>query len=183
MSSRRRLSQSTDSAMPDLRYETNEHIVEQLRYSNTQIGYANRRCLRCPPSTRSVVMPRIPTPDLQSATGATAEIYAEIKKAAGSVPNTYAVIGALEPAALKAILQADSVLGASTLSKQDQEAIKLTVSEVAGCDYCMAAHTLLGKLAGLKPEALRRIRNGQHTGDVKRDALLRFVRILAQTAG
>jgi hypothetical protein len=35
-------------------------------------------------------MSRIPTPTLDTATGATAEIYAQIKKAAGKVPNTFA---------------------------------------------------------------------------------------------
>ena len=128
-------------------------------------------------------MSRIATPALQSATGATAEVYAQIKKAVGSVPNTFAAIGAHEPAALKAILLADSVLAASTLSKQDQETIKLIVSGVAGCDYCVAAHSLLGKLAGLKLETLKQIRGGQPTADGKRDALIRFVRNLAQTSG
>jgi len=128
-------------------------------------------------------MTRITTPAIESATGATAEVYAQIKKAAGSVPNTFAVIGAHGPAALKAVLQADGVLAAGTLSKQDQETIKLLVSEVAGCDYCVAAHSLLGKLTGLKPETLKQIRAGQPTGDAKRDALVRFVRNLAQTSG
>lgn len=128
-------------------------------------------------------MSRIPTPALDSATGATAEVYAQIKKAAGSVPNTFAAIGAHGPAALKAILQAEGVLTAGTLGKKDLETIKLTVSEAAGCDYCVAAHSMLGKLAGLKPETLRQIRAGQQTGDARRDALVRFVRTLAQTSG
>lgn len=128
-------------------------------------------------------MPRIPTPALNSATGATAEIYAQIKKAAGTVPNTYAAIGAHGPAALKAILQADGVLAAGTLSRQELETIKLAVSAAAGCDYCVAAHSLLGKMAGLQPEALRQIRAGEPTGDARRDALLRFVRNLTQSSG
>jgi uncharacterized peroxidase-related enzyme len=128
-------------------------------------------------------MSRIPTPALETATGATAEIYAQIKKAVGTVPNTFAAIGAHGPAALKAILQADGVLAASSLSKQDQETVKLIVSEGAGCDYCVAAHSLLGKLTGLKPEALNQIRAGQPTGDAKRDALVRFARNLALTSG
>jgi uncharacterized peroxidase-related enzyme len=132
---------------------------------------------------RSVIMSRIVTPALETATGATAEIYAQIKKAVGSVPNTFAAIGAHGPAALKAVLQADGVLAAGSLSKQDQETVKLIVSEVAGCDYCVAAHSLLGKLAGLKPDALRQIRSGQPTGDAKRDALAHFVRTLARTSG
>jgi uncharacterized peroxidase-related enzyme len=128
-------------------------------------------------------MNRISTPALESATGATAEVYAQIKKAAGKVPNTFATIGAHGPDALKAILLADGVLAASTLSRQDQETVKLVVSEVAGCDYCVAAHSLLGKLTGLAPEVLKQIRAGQPTGDAKRDALVRFVRNLAQTSG
>jgi uncharacterized peroxidase-related enzyme len=128
-------------------------------------------------------MTRIATPSVESATGATAEVYAQIKKAVGKVPNTFAAIGAHGPAALKAILQADAVLATSTLSKQDQETIKLLVSEVAGCDYCVAAHSLLGKLTGLAPAALKQIRAGQPTGDAKRDALVRFVGTLAKTNG
>ena len=128
-------------------------------------------------------MSRISTPALESATGATAEIYAQIKKAAGKVPNTFAAIGAHRPTALKAILQADGALAGSALSKQDQETIKLLVSEIAGCDYCVAAHSLLGKVAGLTPEVLKQIRAGQPTGDARRDALVRFVRSLVQTSG
>ena len=128
-------------------------------------------------------MSRISTPALESATGATAEVYAQIRKAAGKVPNTFATIGAHGPAALKAILQAEGVLAASTLSKQDQETIKLLVSEVAGCDYCVAAHSLIGKMTGLKPEVLKQIRSAQPTGHAKRDALVRFVTTLAETSG
>jgi uncharacterized peroxidase-related enzyme len=128
-------------------------------------------------------MSRMPTPALESATGATAEVYAEIKKAVGNVPNTYAAIGAHGPAALKAMLQAEAVLAASTLSKQDRETVKLIVSEVAGCHYCVAAHSLLGKLAGLKPDVLKQLRVGQPTGDARRDALARFVRTLVRTSG
>ncbi|MCP3411461.1 carboxymuconolactone decarboxylase family protein [Bradyrhizobium sp. CCGB01] len=128
-------------------------------------------------------MSRLPVPPLESATGATAAVYGQIKKAIGSVPNTFAAIGAHGPDALKAILLADSVLASGSLSKRDQETIKLVISEVAGCDYCVAAHSLLGKLAGLRPEQLKQIREHQPTGDDKRDALIRFVRQLAQSSG
>ena len=128
-------------------------------------------------------MSRLSVPSFESATGATAEIYGQIKKAIGNVPNTFAAIGAHGPAALKAVLAADAVLASGSLSKRDQETIKLVISGVAGCDYCVAAHSLLGKLAGLKPEELKNIRDGKPTGDVKRDALVRFVHNLATTSG
>ena len=128
-------------------------------------------------------MSRISVPNVESATGATAEIYGQIKKAIGNIPNTFAAIGAHGPDALKAIMLADSVLAAGSLSKRDQETVKLVISGVAGCDYCVAAHSLLGKLAGLKLEELKRIRDHLPTGDDKRDALIRFVRKLATSSG
>ena len=128
-------------------------------------------------------MSRLPVPALNAASGATAEVYAQIKKAVGNVPNTYAAIGAYRPDALRAILLADSVLAAGALSRRDQETIKLVISGVAGCDYCVAAHSLLGKLAGLKPDELKNIRDGKPTGDARRDALIRFVRVLAESSG
>src|SRR5262249_56839837 len=112
------------------------------------------------PKQRNFAMPHLTVPSLQPAPGATAEIYAQIKKAIGNVPNTFAAIGAHGPAALKAVLAADAVLASGSLSKRDQETIKLVISGVAGCDYCVAAHSLLGKLAGLKPDELKNIRSG-----------------------
>jgi uncharacterized peroxidase-related enzyme len=128
-------------------------------------------------------MSRITVPAISSATGATAEVYAQVRKAAGSVPNLFATVGALTPDLLKAYLNAEGALAAGTLSKQDLETIKLLVSELTGCDYCVAAHSLLGKMTGLAPDTLKLIRAGQPTGDAKRDALVRFVKNLQQTSG
>jgi uncharacterized peroxidase-related enzyme len=128
-------------------------------------------------------MSLISIPAVDKAAGATAEVYARIKKAAGSVPNTFVAIGALQPAALNAMLDADAVLAAGSLSKEDIETVKLIVSVATGCDYCVAAHSLLSKLAGLSADAIQGIRAGQPTGDAKRDALASFVRTLATTSG
>jgi uncharacterized peroxidase-related enzyme len=127
---------------------------------------------------------RIATPSIELATGATAEVYAQIKKAAGKVPNTFIAIGAHSPVALKAILLADAVFAANrTLTKQEQETIKLVVSEAVGCDYCVAAHSLLGKMAGVASDTLQQIRSHEPTGDAKRDALVHFVRNIVETRG
>jgi uncharacterized peroxidase-related enzyme len=130
-----------------------------------------------------ITMSRIAIPAIESATGSAAELFAQIKQAAGKVPNTFAVIGSLAPAALQTILQADQVLGRGSLSKQDQETIKLFISELAGCDYCAAAHTQLAKTTGLSPAVVRQIRAGQPTGDAKRDALLHLLDKLVRTSG
>jgi uncharacterized peroxidase-related enzyme len=128
-------------------------------------------------------MSRLSIPDLESDSGPSGQVYAQIKKAIGSVPNTFAAIAAHGPAALKSVLAADSVLAGGTLTKRDQEIIKLVISAAGGCDYCVAAHNHLAKLAGVKPDVLKQIREGQPTGDAKRDALVNFVSKLAQSSG
>ena len=128
-------------------------------------------------------MSRLSVPNLEADAGPSGQVYAQIKKAIGSVPNTFAAIAAHGPAALKAVLAADAVLAAGSLSKGDQEVIKLVVSAAAGCDYCVAAHNHLATLAGVKPDALKLIRENQPTGDIKRDTLVRFIRKLAQSSG
>lgn len=129
-------------------------------------------------------MSRIAIPDIESATGATADIYARVKKISGGrVPNTYAALGYLVPASLAAVLDAQGTLNSGSLSRQEHETIKLLVSEKTGCDVCVAAHSFVGKLVGLPVDALRAIRAGQPTGDAKRDALVRFVSHLHTTRG
>ncbi|MEK9281919.1 MULTISPECIES: carboxymuconolactone decarboxylase family protein [unclassified Bradyrhizobium] len=128
-------------------------------------------------------MSRLSVPNLEADAGPSGQVYAQIKKTVGSVPNTFAAIAAHGPAALKAILAADTVLASGSLTRPDKELIKLVISEAAGCDYCVAAHSYLAKLAGVKPDVLKQIREGELTGDAKRDALVGFVRKLARTSG
>src|SRR6185369_10058786 len=122
-------------------------------------------------------MSRLSVPNLETDAGPSGQVYAQIKKAIGSVPNTFAAIAAHGPAALKA------VLASGGLTKSDKEIIKLVISEAAGCDYCVAAHSHLAKLVGLAPEILKQIRDGRPTGDAQRDALVAFVDKLARTSG
>jgi uncharacterized peroxidase-related enzyme len=128
-------------------------------------------------------MSRITTPAIASATGAAAEVFARFNTNSGGVPNTYAVIGTLNPAALKAILDAEAVLAKGNLNAKDQETIKLAVSEATGCNYCAASHVALGLKVGLNLATLEKIRTGEPTGDAKRDALLGLVRRLTKTSG
>jgi len=128
-------------------------------------------------------MSRLTTIRPEEATGAAAEVFAKIKKTVGKVPNTYATVGTHTPEALSAALAFDAAVAASTLGKADIEVIKLAVSEYVGCDYCVAAHTLMGKLAGLSADDMKQVRAGVATGEAKRDALVTYVRTLVGTRG
>jgi AhpD family alkylhydroperoxidase len=129
-------------------------------------------------------MSRITIPAIATATGATADVYAQVKKiAGGSVPNLFAAVGYLAPTTLSAVLNAEGTLASGSLSKQDLETIKLVVSEQTGCDYCVAAHVMLAKMTGLSADVIKQIRTAQTTGDAKRDALVHFVLNLQRTSG
>jgi len=128
-------------------------------------------------------MSRLYTQAVAEAAEPAAELFAKIKKALGKVPNAYATIGSNSPLALEAILNLDGALKKSSLTGKEIEVIKLAVSQVAQCDYCLASHTLAGKAAGLSPEALLAARHGQPSGDARHDALAAFARSVVSTRG
>ena len=129
-------------------------------------------------------MSRLSQINVNEATGVTADLFTGIKKAVGRVPNAYATIGTHSPAALGAALNGDAVLAKSSLDKPDVEAIKLAVSEVAGCDYCLAAHTAIGKMVGLSLEETRQVRVGSSRPATRsRDALVPSCGIVVTTSG
>jgi uncharacterized peroxidase-related enzyme len=118
-----------------------------------------------------------------AATGRTAELFAAIKSKLGKLPNAYDAIGSNSPVALEALLSFDARLADTSLSKKEIEVIKLAVSEVSGCDYCLAAHTLMGKMAGLSPEGMLAARRGTPGGEARLDTLSSFVRAVAGSRG
>lgn len=128
-------------------------------------------------------MSRLFTVTPAEASGHAANLFTAIKGAIGMVPNAYATVGSNSPVALEAALSLDNALGKSSLSKKQIEVIKLAVSASAGCDYCLAAHTLMGKHAGLSREEIIAIRAGFPSGDAGVDALAAFAKLLVGTSG
>jgi uncharacterized peroxidase-related enzyme len=128
-------------------------------------------------------MSRLFTQPVSEATGHAAQLFGAIKGAIGKVPNAYATVGSNSPLALEAILNLDGVLKKSSLSAKEVEVVKLAVSQDAQCDYCLAAHTLMGGKAGLSAEDIKSVRYGAATGDARIDALATFVHTVVTTSG
>lgn len=128
-------------------------------------------------------MTRLHTIAPADAIGPAASLFGAIKKAIGMVPNAYATVGSNSPVALKSALGLDAALRETSLTAKQVEIIKLAVSATVGCDYCVAAHTLMGKKAGLSREGMQAIRRGEDSGDAANDALARFARLLVSTTG
>lgn len=128
-------------------------------------------------------MNRLHTVSIADATGPAAQLFASIRAAIGTVPNVFLTAGTNSPLALSAALALDASVHKGSLSAREIEVIKLAVSEVSGCDYCVAAHTAIGKQAGLSRDAVLAARFGRPSGNSRFDALSAFVRALAGTSG
>jgi len=87
------------------------------------------------------------------------EIFQGLKKKIGMVPNLYGV-EANSPVAFKAFLELGSALDDGFFSPKEVQAINLAVSQVNQCNYCLAAHTALGKMAGFSEEETLDLRTG-----------------------
>jgi AhpD family alkylhydroperoxidase len=125
-------------------------------------------------------MPRLNVVTPALATGATKDLYDAITRALGGVPNIYQGVGNSAPA-LGAVLGIGEALKRGQLTAAEAEAIKLVVSQTYDCTYCLAAHTLLGKKAGLSDEDAVNIRRG-FSGQPKIAALVSFVTAVIQPA-
>lgn len=105
-------------------------------------------------------MSRINAISLDTATDATRPVLEGVKKKIGFLPNLFSTL-AKAPAALDTYVQASAILGKTSLSAQQKEAVYLATSQVNGCDYCLAAHTLFAGKAGLSTEDIVAARHGE----------------------
>ena len=78
-----------------------------------------------------------------------------VKHKLGRVPNVLATL-ANAPAALRMYLGAGEALAGGRISPTLREKIALAVAEANGCEYCLAAHSAVGKSLGLSPDEIVR---------------------------
>ncbi|MBW8734390.1 MAG: carboxymuconolactone decarboxylase family protein [Asticcacaulis sp.] len=100
----------------------------------------------------------------------------------GSVPNLFRTLS-LSPAALEGYLGMMGALSKGTLPAATRERIALAVAQINGCDYCLSAHTYLGKhVAKLDDAEMTANRHGA-SNDPKADAAVRFAAGVARQRG
>lgn len=126
-------------------------------------------------------MPRIAPLDLATADSGVQATLAAVKAKIGMVPNLFKTF-ARTSAVLNGFLAFSDALGQGELSAKQREIIALAVAQVNGCEYCLAAHSLMGKGAGLSPDALIAARNGQ-AADATDHAIAAFARRAAEARG
>jgi uncharacterized peroxidase-related enzyme len=126
-------------------------------------------------------MSRINAIDPTHTTGKTAELFTAVKAKLGVVPNLMRTLGQ-SPAVLEAYLGFSGTLATGVLPAKVREQLALAIGEANACDYCLSAHSLIGKGAGLSPEAIIDARLTR-AEDPKTDALLKFAADVVEARG
>ena len=125
-------------------------------------------------------MKTIQVPRYEQVSPANQALFDSLNKGLGMVPNLYATLVHSEHALGNYLVFQQ---GKSSLSAKAREVINLVVSQVNACEYCLAAHTVIGKMNGFSDEQIIEIRRGRASFDPRLDALARLVRSIASERG
>ncbi len=127
-------------------------------------------------------MPEFAVHTMESAPEESKEILETSDEEYGFIPNLLRVL-AESPRALKGYWALGEQLNRSPLSAIEQQVLMLSVSWVNRCPYCMAAHTLTARLAGMSNTDIDAIRSGKPLSDSKLEALRVFARAVTHKRG
>ena len=119
-----------------------------------------------------MTQPRITPVNPAEANGKTKQLLTAVQAKLGMTPNLMKTL-AHSPAALEAYLGFSGALAHGVLDPAFREQLAIAVAQANGCEYCLSAHSTIGKMTGLTAEEIGRSRES-HALDPKRDAGLQF---------
>jgi len=105
----------------------------------------------------------------------------QIHGAFGATPNMFKAV-ANSPAALNSMWGSFAALGKGSLDARLGEKIAVAVADRNACEYCLAAHTALGRKAGATADEMTAAQMGE-ASDPKTAAALRFALKLVNDRG
>lgn len=117
----------------------------------------------------------------ENATGELKSIYDDIKKNMGKVPNIFQHMGN-SPVALQGFLALNQALSKTSLSPKLREKIALIVAQENNCNYCLSAHTAIGKATGISDDEISDARHGK-ASDSKSQEILHFAKLVIDKKG
>jgi uncharacterized peroxidase-related enzyme len=126
-------------------------------------------------------MQRITAINPAEATGKTKKLLDGVQAKLGMTPNLMKTL-ASAPAALEAYLNFGAALGTGALDAKFREQISIAVAQANSCEYCLSAHSTIGKMVGLTPEEIAGSRES-HAGDAKRNAGLQLAQAIVVQRG
>ncbi|RFU49679.1 carboxymuconolactone decarboxylase family protein [Paraburkholderia sp. DHOC27] len=128
-------------------------------------------------------MSRIATPEtIEAAPEASQPILRKVRQQLGVLPNMFRMVSN-SPAALEGYLGLASALAKGALPSATRQRIAIAIAQFDGCDYCMSAHTFLGKNVDKLSDTELEANRGGHSTDPKADAAVQFARKVAEQRG
>jgi len=107
-------------------------------------------------------------------------IFDNLNKALGFVPNLFATY-AHSDTALENYLTFSNAK--TSLSAKEKEVVNLAVSQVNECNYCLSAHTAIGKMNGFSDEQILEFRAGFSSVNTKLDTLAKLAKNITENRG
>jgi len=126
-------------------------------------------------------MPRITPTTREDAPAGSKPLLDAVNKKMGTIPNLLATM-AHSPGVLQSYLSFSEALGQTSLSPGVREQVALAVSAANRCDYCLAAHTMIGKGAGVSDQDLADAQVAE-ASDPKVTAILKLARSIVDNRG
>ena len=126
-------------------------------------------------------MSRIQIIDNHNANSEQQALLDAIQGQLGMVPN-FLKIFANSPAALRAFLGLHGIAGEGSLDGATRERIALAVAQQNECQYCVSAHTAIGRKAGLNSAEIEANRAGT-SQDAKAAVAVKFANALVEHSG
>src|SRR5215471_10785838 len=126
-------------------------------------------------------MSRLPVIQTETADRRGRELLEAVQAKLKITPNMTRVM-ANSPAVLEGYLGLSGALAGGSLSPKLREQIALAVGEQNGCQYCVSAHTAIGKLTGLAEMEIEEAREARSHSAQDR-AALEFTRMLVTNHG
>jgi uncharacterized peroxidase-related enzyme len=126
-------------------------------------------------------MSRLSAINPDQATGQAHKLLQGVQSKLGFAPNIMKTM-ANSPAVLQGYLDFSNALSKGNLSPKLREQIALAVSEVNDCQYCLAAHSAIGRSVGLSEETIVDSRRGE-SPDTKEATILTFTRNVVENRG
>ena len=122
------------------------------------------------------------THTIETAPEASRPLLASIGNAWGLVPNLHTVL-AESPVALEAYATLWGLVEKTRFTPVERNLVYLAVIYENGCEYCMAGHTGLSRMAGVPAEHIAAVREGRPIADARLEALRRFAALLVRDRG
>ena len=126
-------------------------------------------------------MNRVALIDPKTATGDRKVVLDEITAAFGATPSMFRAV-ANSPAALKMMWAGFGALSAGRLGPRLGEQVAVLVADLNQCEYCLAAHTMLGKKAGATAAEMSEAQAGRSQDPRTAAALVFAARLVEQRA-